>query len=631
MSRVRLVPGRLRPVLAAAAALLVALVALAAVVERDAALGDEIRAVIGASDVHVYRLSLVAGTVLDARVEADAGGGGGEADKGGGGDDGPAPALFVLDPSSGVIGSDTSSRPRVRVTAATTGTYRVEVRAGTYAGGYKVTFEGELPEGGGSTIDVSGTGGSVTLDAPVGASVRIDVRRKAGVAPTLVDVRDASGRSIGFAVRKATKNRVRTYPVPVTVAGGLVVEIAAQGGGTGTYEVRGRFGDDDDDLPEVEDEDEDREPRRIVVQLAEGADPALVASQLGYTLVRVRDGYAVLETPEGREGFEAEDARRAQDLLPEVLSAETDARLQTPEGLQSNGVVLGSSLGRSDFDRQAALAQIRAEVAHRRATGQGVVVAVLDTGVDATHSLLAGHVLPGHDFVAGDDDPSEEENGLDDDGDGEIDEGFGHGTFVAGLVLAAAPDAQILPVRVLDTDARGTISDIAAGIRWAVDHGATVVNLSLGARARSDTLRGEVRYALSRGVAVVAATGNAGDPAAVNFPAGLTGVVAVAALDATGARAPFSNAGVRTTLAAPGTGLVGPYPGERWGTWDGTSFATALASGGVALLEQQQPDLRATQVVRTVARAAKPLGRRAPAADRKALGAGALDLSRLVK
>ncbi len=591
----------------------------------DVMLGDEIEADIDALAVYAYRLPLVAGTSLDLELEAESSEGD-DSDDGdaAGKSSGPAPALALLDPGGVQLAAAADGRRRIRTTVTETGTYVVEVRAGSFSGSFSLEIDGELPRSVGGQVDTSGSTADAHLDAPVGASVRIDVRRVSGDSPQILAVRDGTGRDIGFTVKRSSASRVLTRPVPVTAPGGLTVVV----GGSGTYDVRGRLESDDDDLPEG---DDDRDERRIVVTLAPGADAAAIAAQLGYRLVRVEDGIAVFETPVGREGLEDEDARRAGDTVPEVLGAEVDARLQTPEGLQSNGVVLGSSLGRTDFGGQAALDTIRATRARRKATGRGIVVAVVDTGIDAAHPLFAGRLAPGYDFVGNDADPAEETNGIDDDLDGDVDEGYGHGTFVAGLVLAVAPDATILPVRVLDTDAVGTVSRVAAGIRYAVEQGVDVINLSLGARVRSEVLRGEVRRALSRGIKVVAATGNRADVARIDFPAGLANVVAVSALDARLGRADFANAGAPTTMAAPGTDLIGPYPGGTYAVWSGTSFSAALGTGAIALLVERRPRLRPAQIVKRLKRASRTLPRRIPTARRAGLGGGRLDLARLVR
>jgi hypothetical protein len=590
----------------------------------DAVLGDEIEAEIDAGEVLVYRLSLVAGTALDLRLEADAREEGDEDGAGKTTTQGPAPSLALRDPSGSEIAEDPSSRPRLRLTVAATGTYSVEVRAMAFQGEFSLHLDGQLPSSVDDEVVIADGAGEVHLDAPLGASVRVDVRRRSGARPEILAIRDGTGSAIGFFLKRASRDRLLTRAVPVTAPGGLTIEI----GGNGTYDVRGRLEDDDDDLPEG---DEGREARRIVVTLAPGTDPLELAAQLGYTLVRVDDGYAVLETPEGREGFEDDDARDADDRFEEILGAEVDALLQTPEGTQSNGVILGSSLEQTDVDEQSALATIRAARAHRKATGLGAIVAVLDTGVDASHPALAGRIAAGFDFVDDDADPSEEENFIDDDLDGEIDEGYGHGTFVAGLVLAVAPDATIVPVRVLDTEAIGSVSRVAAGIRFATDQGVDVINLSLGARVRSEIVRGEVRRAQSRGIVVVAATGNRADGTVIDFPAGLSDVVAVSSLAVDLGRADFANAGARTTVAAPGTGLIGPFPGGGFAEWSGTSFSTALVSGAVALLEERRPALRMDRVVRRVKRTSQAIPRRVPAVRRRGLGGGRLDLWKLVR
>ncbi len=615
--------------------------ALSAEAVFDARTGDEIERSIVAGDTHRYRVPIVAGTRIDVRFRS-------EADDGSDDDaspekavvprkkseDGPPPTLTIRDPQGAPVASEAGFDSDLRVTAAESGDFEIQVVAGDFAGEYELRIEGELRgvDGGGEVAVTDGPA-AFPLEAPLGASVRIEVRRLTGGAPVVTAVRDGLGRDVGFVVKKQNDSRVRLHPIPVTAPGGLDVFVDSAEVGGGTYEVRLRADDDDDDSPD--DDDDDREERKIVVQLAAGTDVAALAlalkAEFGWELEEVNAGFAVFETPESRVGFEDEDARAAAARFPEILDAEPDARAQTPEGSQSNGVVIGSSLGRSEFDGQPALKTVRAAKAHRRATGTGVVVAVLDSGIDRTHSLFVGRVLPGYDFVDKDDDPNDEQNGIDDDLDGVVDEGFGHGTFVAGLILAAAPGAKILPVRVLDTEGRGRVSDIAAAIQYAKDQGADVINLSFGSRSRSEVVRGAVRLALSHGIAIVSATGNAGDVIQVDFPAGITDVIGVTALDGTGRRAAFANAGGRTALAAPGVDLVGPFPGERWGTWSGTSFSAGLVSGGVALLRERRPAARLQQFLRLFRRRSRAVGRRVPRSERKLLGSGVLNLGKLAR
>jgi subtilisin family serine protease len=606
------------PLLTLAVLLLVAQLVPAADLLRDVLPGDEVEDTLEPGDDHGYRLSLVTGTEIRLRLDAEP-------------DDEDAdaePLLVLLDPTGGEVGRSEGQSAEIRRTVGASGTYVAEVRAGSFEGDYTLDIDAELPESVEGEVEVTDGPSAFRIDVPVGSSVSIEVIRVSGSPPLVTAVRDGTGRELGFLVRSASRRRVRLHPVPVSSPGGLFVDVAARDGGTGTYEVRGRPTDDDDEIPD--DEEEEVEPRRIVLFLEPGTDPAAVAAALGYELKDVRDGFIVLETPEGREGFEREDARAAAELLSEVIAGEPDVTAQTPEGSQSNGIALGSSFGRADFDSQTAFSIVQAPLAHRRATGQGVTVAVLDTGIDPTHPLLEEHTLPGFDFVDGDADPTEVSNAIDDDGDGAVDEGFGHGTFVAGLVLGAAPDAQILPVRVLDSDARGSASAVAAGIEFAVDQGADVINLSLGMRGRSEVLRGAVRFAISRGVTVVASTGNGADTRAVDFPGGVASVVAVSALSESGGRASFANASSRTAVAAPGVDLVGPYPDGRWGTWSGTSFSAALVSGGAALVKERRPGLSPKRVRRLIQRRARGI-RRIPRSERRLLGGGRLNLRRLAR
>lgn len=133
-----------------------------------------------------------------------------------------------------------------------------------------------------------------------------------------------------------------------------------------------------------------------------------------------------------------------------------------------------------DLADQHAFAGLSLGTVHQVATGAGTVVAVLDTGVDAAHPMLAGRLLPGYDLIDDDPDPLDVANGVDDDGDGLVDEAYGHGTFVAGVVAQIAPDAAILPVRVLDADGRAELHTVIEGIDLAIEQGANVINMSFG-------------------------------------------------------------------------------------------------------------------------------------------------------
>jgi subtilisin family serine protease len=247
--------------------------------------------------------------------------------------------------------------------------------------------------------------------------------------------------------------------------------------------------------------------------------------------------------------------------------------------------------------------------------GAGVIVAVVDTGV-APAPDLAGRLLAGWNTIAGTA-ASADDNG--------------HGTHVAGTIAelegnglaeaGVAPEASILPVKVLDAEGTGSDVDVAAGIVWAADHGARIVNLSLGGDEASTVLADAVVYARGMGVLIIAAAGN--DGGAVGVPARLAGVLAVGAVDSALVRAPFSAGGRSLDLMAPGVGIVQQTLDSVGGFADrslsGTSMATPHVAGSPALVLAAGRATTATGVARVLARTALDLG--VPGKD-AAYGAG---------
>lgn len=224
----------------------------------------------------------------------------------------------------------------------------------------------------------------------------------------------------------------------------------------------------------------------------------------------------------------------------------------------------------------------------------GVVVAVVDTGVDVTHPWFAGHLVAGRSFAGAPED---------------VTDGNGHGTHVAGIVLQADPSARIMPVRVMDRTGFGTDQGVSAGIVWAVENGAKVINLSLGGPARSMALDAAVEYARSRDVVVIAAAGNSGEQGSpLMYPAANDLAVAVAAVDAASVAAPFSNRGPYVDVAAPGVNVVSSLPGGGFGSMSGTSMATPCVSGMFSLLRSLRPDLDATSVIGHVQATSRDVG-----------------------
>ena len=328
----------------------------------------------------------------------------------------------------------------------------------------------------------------------------------------------------------------------------------------------------------------------------------------GLTLERIgATSFFIITIPAGRDPREL--LKDLDDDLRVVLS-ELDYVAEAPVGGPSGSATLGSEL-LDLISSQAALAPLALEAAHATSRGAGVVVAVVDSGIDPTNPFFAGRIEPGgHDFIGQDSDPSEERNFTDDDGDGFVDEGYGHGTFAASLVLAVAPEARILPIRVLDDEGFGTTSGVAAGIVWAVDHGADVINVSIDIAVASEVVKDAIKFARERGIPIVAAAGNA-SLTELRFPSRFDGVIAVAAVDTLGRVAQFTNVGSKVEFVAPGVDMLGAVPLDLnpVGTarWSGTSFSAPLVSGSFALVRSAFPGESDNQLKDRLATTAVPL------------------------
>jgi type VII secretion-associated serine protease mycosin len=263
----------------------------------------------------------------------------------------------------------------------------------------------------------------------------------------------------------------------------------------------------------------------------------------------------------------------------------------------------------STRQQQWFLDAMKAERMWRTSTGEGVTVAVIDSGVDENNPDLKGRILPGKDFAT--DRAGDERTDYD-----------GHGTGMAGLIagigaydsgngaFGLAPGAKILPIRMPDAEAAASEGEAARqfneaapkAIRYVADSGARVINISLGQTEGSAKLTAAVRYALEKGSLIFAAVGNSGDKGnQVEYPAATPGVVGVAAVGKNLSRTAESEHGPQVDLAAPGEDLVYACASQSGlCSGHGTSGATALASASAALIWSRHPTWTNNQILRVL-------------------------------
>lgn len=245
----------------------------------------------------------------------------------------------------------------------------------------------------------------------------------------------------------------------------------------------------------------------------------------------------------------------------------------------------------ADVAGQNACALVAAGAAGAVSTGDGVKVAVLDGGFDLRHEYLAGRLGDEWDAIDQDGDAQDLGNDSDDDQDQVTDRCVGHGTFVAGVVAACAPDATILPIRVLDDEGLGDPSALARGIDKAVELGADVINLSLVATTAPEALQEAIQDAIDAGVVIVTSAGN--DPTGPFDASFLEArAIEVGGVDGNLLVTDFSPNASWVDLFAPGDTIVGPLGGDVedcYATWSGTSFSCAFVAAAAALVRELEP------------------------------------------
>ena len=352
----------------------------------------------------------------------------------------------------------------------------------------------------------------------------------------------------------------------------------------------------------------------VVVEVRPGASiDAINARQGTATIERIYGtNFYRLATPKGKKEKKYRK-RLAKDA--DVLSASLNPVITTPVNVFGRSVIgfpgdrPTRGQGQALYLAQQIVGDLNA--LHSRSRGEGIIVAVIDTGVDRFHPDIAGHLWVDAREIADD--------RIDNDGDGLVDDvdGWdfigntrdtmehpadtqnsitGHGTFIAGLIALVAPGAKIMPVRAFTPDGVSDAFTVASAIKYAADHGARVINLSFGSSDESEVMHDAIRYASQRGVLLVAAVGNENksNDDSPQFPANWNQeVMSVAALDSENRKASFSNFGSGVSVSAPGVGLVSLFPESNnnpdYAVWSGTSFAAPLASAEAALILKDNP------------------------------------------
>jgi subtilisin family serine protease len=291
--------------------------------------------------------------------------------------------------------------------------------------------------------------------------------------------------------------------------------------------------------------------------------------------------------------------------------------------------------GNELYKKQPALKLIRSEAAHQHSTGRGLIIADINTSVDIGHPALAGHMGAGYDFVTGrasagaalnedqstagflDDDQSTA-GFLDDDQStagfldnngirllsnllGDSGGSSAHGTFCAGLLVAVAPGATVMPLRAFDDNGNTDLFTLAKAIRYARKNGAHVINMSFGTLTDSKVLREAIDYAKAGNVVLVASAGN-NNTTSPQYPAAYAGVITVASTDLQDRKASFSNYGKSVFVDAPGMNIMSATPGGGYGMASGTSFSAPMVAGMAALIRSLRYNDTATTIAQSTVR-----------------------------
>jgi subtilisin family serine protease len=369
------------------------------------------------------------------------------------------------------------------------------------------------------------------------------------------------------------------------------------------------------------------ETDQLVVKLAANEQIGAINASYGTTTLRTllnSGGIHLLQIPAGQDALELAQMMTNDGRLlyaePNYIGAAPEAYgveiYGWPDGdPQDDDAAVGifhdfsvdSAPEPARFTNQPARQNLRLTQAHSYSRGAGVVVAVLDTGVDLTHPLLASRLTAvQYDFI--DDDPiaQDEFAGLDENGQPLNGRVAGHGTHIAGIIRLVAPDAQIMPLRALDPDGQGNIFIVAEAMLFAAANGADVINLSLGSVYQSDFMTDVLDQLAAQNVVVVGAAGNL-NMNIPQYPAAADCSLAVTAVGLGPVKTRYASYGPWVDLAAPGERVYSAFPGGGYAWWSGTSMAAPFVSGQIALLRSANPSLTQSQIGQIIGATAQPI------------------------
>ncbi|HET7269760.1 MAG TPA: S8 family serine peptidase [Rubrobacter sp.] len=379
-------------------------------------------------------------------------------------------------------------------------------------------------------------------------------------------------------------------------------------------------------------------PGQIIVKLASGVQIGQINASYDLRvderfLNRKRTNIFLLHITDG-SSVENKLTEIGDDPLPLVEYAEPNFFAEAPEaGARHRAFPADDAKPTSQSYSKGSSypdSALNLSVARTISKGRGSTVAVLDTGAQLDHPALRASFegVARRDFVGDDKDPSEPR--LAQTKERRKHEVVGHGTHVAGIVHLVAPEAKIMPLRVLNRKGNGNVFHIAEATSFADIKGADVINLSLGTPSRSRLLREKVEEAIDDGAVVAAAAGNLSttspDPPKPIYPAAGDGtampddgLLAVTSVNAEEKRSGFANFGLWVDIAAPGESILSTYPVNRYAYWEGTSMATPFVSGQAALIHVVEGSLDPSGIEEKIRCTARPL-------SEPLLGAGHADV-----